>query len=205
MNLTLDLLRIYVPERFKREKLEALIAATANAFGCEVMDTEGLTYRECLRAYALFTRDQVENATRTGKDLHEIQDRLYLNAYQIGTELRQMLGPSSMDDVMKIARVLYGAIGIDFHGTAQGDIVIKQCFFSSIYSGQVCRVISSLDSGVMAGLAGGGELLFSERITEGSDRCAACLIRNGVRHEESDCRRFGRWRGHSCQAVTGLI
>jgi hypothetical protein len=54
-----------------------------------------------------------------------------------------------------------------------GDIVVRRCSFSRRYSAEVCRLMSRLDAGVLAGLAGGGELAFSERLTEGSDRCRA--------------------------------
>ena len=76
---------------------------------------------------------------------------------------------------MALGRLVYAAIRIDFRGTELGDVTVNRCFFSSFYSAQVCQVISSLDAGLLAGLTGGAQLTFSERITEGADRCRACL------------------------------
>ena len=78
-----------------------------------------------------------------------------------------------MKEVMRAGRVLYRAIGIEFRGTEQGRIEIGECVFSKHYSPVTCRVISSLDAGIMAGLSDGKSLSFSQRITEGFDSCKA--------------------------------
>ena len=54
-----------------------------------------------------------------------------------------------------------------------GEITISRCYFSSFYSPEVCRVMSAMDRGLLAGLAGGGELVFIQRITEGQPCCRA--------------------------------
>ena len=65
---------------------------------------------------------------------------------------------STINDVMSASRLLYRILGIDFHGTEQGTIMISKCFFSRTYSSSTCHVISSLDAGMIAGLSGGGAM-----------------------------------------------
>ena len=82
---------------------------------------------------------------------------------------------------MDAARWLYRVLGIAFQGTADGAITIRRCAFSDVYSGPVCRLISALDRGVLAGLAGGGQLTFQTRLTEGAAVCRACFDWEGER------------------------
>jgi hypothetical protein len=175
MNLLVTALRLFVPESLRRRELGDLFAIAAAAFECEMPQLEGLTADEQLHVFALFTRDQVEAAVQGARNFGAIRFRLYQGAYEVGCRLRVMLRLETMDDVMHAARVLYRALDIDFHGTPSGAITIQRCFFSCYYSSQVCQVISALDAGLMAGLAGGGELVFTARITEGSTCCQACF------------------------------
>jgi hypothetical protein len=177
MNLLLAALRVHTPACLRRRKLAELAAVTADAFGCPAPPLDGLTGDARLRRYAAFTRAQVEAAIAGGRDLRAIHDRLYAGAYRIGSDLRRWLRLATMSDVMAAARILYRGLGIDFRGTPAGDVVIARCFFSDIYSSDVCRVIAALDDGFLAGLAGGGQLIFSQRVTEGYDHCRACFTR----------------------------
>ncbi len=78
---------------------------------------------------------------------------------------------------MALGRSLYDILDIDFDGSdsgsGSGEITISRCYFSSFYSPEVCQVMSAMDRGLLAGLAGGGELVFIERITEGQPCCRA--------------------------------
>ena len=177
MSLIVALLDAYTPRSLRQRKLEDLVVATAEAFGCEPPALAGLSYDDCLHAYATFTREQAEAAIRTGQDLAAIDDRLYHAAYLLGRDLRRLLRVKSMDDVMAAARVLLRGIGNKFRGTPDGAVTIRRCYFSDYYSSQVCRVVSALDSGLLAGLAGDGRLVFTRRITDGFDHCAACFSR----------------------------
>jgi len=76
---------------------------------------------------------------------------------------------------MQMSAVIYKMLKIEFHGDSHGDIVIKRCFFSTYYSSNVCHLISALDEGLLAGLSGGGQFSFSQRITEGYSVCRAYL------------------------------
>ena len=42
-------------------------------------------------------------------------------------------------------------------------------------------LVSGLDEGLLAGLAGDGRLVFTERLTEGADRCRARFVAEETR------------------------
>lgn len=178
MNLLLKALQIHTPEYLRRRKLAELAEVTAEAFGCAAPDLDGLTATEYLRCYAEFTRDRVDESITSGRDLQPIHDQLYAGAFRIGSEMRELLRITTMSDVMAAASVLYRGLGINFRGTSDGDVVVASCFFSDFYTSDICRVIAALDDGFMSGLADGGRLIFSQRITEGSDHCRACFKRS---------------------------
>ena len=173
MNLLIRGLELYVPTRLKRQKLKSLFEATASAFDAEVPDLSHLTFDQCLEKYALFSRDLIEKRLQAGGDVSEAGNALYVHAFALGDELRRQLHIENRGDVLSVGRALYRAIGIDFEGSTVGTVVIRSCFFSRFYSERVCRVISALDIGIAAGLSGGGELTFSQRITEGKPCCEA--------------------------------
>lgn len=179
MNLVLSMARLYIPSFVRKRKLAELFASTARAFDCDMPSLEGLSYDECLKKYALFTRDQAEKSIRRGNDTETVKNNLYRNAYRLGEELGKQFRITTIEEAMTMTRILYHAIGIDFHGTVQGEITIRRCFFSGYYTGDICRIISSLDEGIIAGLSGGRQLVFSERITEGGECCKACLVLRG--------------------------
>lgn len=170
------LLDLYAPTFIKRRALEELFSRTAAAFESTVPKARGRSYDERLRQYALFTCAQVEDVSRRGGDMNAIQDRLYERALRMGVALRKLFRVTDLDEATALSRTLYHMIGIDFRGTPDGEVVINRCYFSRFYTAEVCRVISSLDAGILAGLSGGAQLQFYQRLTEGSDRCRACLL-----------------------------
>jgi hypothetical protein len=172
VNLLARLLDLHTPGLVKEWVLEELFAATAAGFGCAAPAADGLPYDERLAAYARFTRDEAERAIREGRDLADIQLRLRREAFALGRRLRDILGVEG-PEALAVARTLYRAIGIDFRGTPAGEVTVRRCFFRDFYTPDVCRLISALDEGVLAGLAGGGRLVFSQRLTEGYDCCRA--------------------------------
>ena len=173
MNLLLPLLQIYTPMCVKKRALKELFNFTAAAFGCQVPPIEGLSPDECLYQYTMFTQGHVEAFIQGGHDLQALQERLYVNAYQLGQMHGQMLRVRTIEEVMAMGRILYRILGIEFQGNAQGAVVISHCYFSRFYSGQVCRIMSAMDQGLFAGLSGGGQLVFTSRITEGQPCCRA--------------------------------
>ncbi len=74
---------------------------------------------------------------------------------------------------MRAARILYGALQVDFEGSPGGAIVVRSCRFSRHYAPATCELIAALDEGLLAGLGGGGTLRFSDRITAGAGCCVA--------------------------------
>jgi hypothetical protein len=76
---------------------------------------------------------------------------------------------------MAAARMVYGLLDIDLRGTRDGRITVRRCAFSDVYSAEICRLISALDAGLLAGLSGGDRLEFTQRITEGAPCCLARL------------------------------
>ena len=176
MNTRLKLAALFLPRRIKEKRLRQLFQLTAQAFQTEIPDIGILSFSECLRAYGLYSSGEAEKVIARG-DQQAVRSRLYGNAFWLGAQLRKALRPRTMREFMKAASILYGAIGIDFRGDAEGHILIRKCFFSEHYSRSVCELMSSVDQGLLAGLSDGGELRFIQRITEGKDFCKAEFIR----------------------------
>ena len=177
----------HMPVSAKRRALLQLFRATAAAFQADMPPLSGLSWEQCLLAYAQFTAQEAAAALREGGDLAELQERLYRHAYSLGRTPGRLLGVHSVDDVMALGRVLYDVLDIDFHGSAcgngsgssWGEITISRCYFSAFYSPATCRLMSAMDRGLLGGLAGGGELVFTERITAGWPCCRACFTPPG--------------------------
>ena len=176
MNLLIKLLPQNLPAFIREEILAALFEATAEAFEQPAPAVDQLSYDECLRAYALFTREQAEKALQSGRDVQAIKTQLYQNAYPLGKKLRRWFGLAqrpgieTIEEVMELGQILYRAIGVDILGDVQGNLTVDRCYFSQFYSAPVCDLISALDDGVFSGLSGGGRLVFSERITDSAER-----------------------------------
>jgi hypothetical protein len=175
MSLALRLLDGHVPAVARRAALRALFATTAAGFGCPVPPLDGLDADALLRRYSLFTRDQAEAALRDGRDLPVLHDRLARGARALGGRLRAGLRLRTTEDAMAAARVVYGLLDLDLLGTRDGEITVRRCPFSDVYSAEVCRLVGALDSGLLAGLSGADCLEFSQRITEGAPCCLARL------------------------------
>jgi hypothetical protein len=175
MNLRLRALQLYIPASLRRDALSQLFRATADGFGCALPSLVGMSHREMLRQYAAFTQEHAARALLDGHHHSAIAGRLWRNAYELGATLRRRLGIKTAEEALAAARLVYRILDIDFRSNQRGDIVIERCSFSSAYSPEVCRIVSSLDAGLLAGLTDGGRLTFSQRITEGATRCLARL------------------------------
>lgn len=173
MNIAVRLLQWYTPIFVKKMALHDLFAATVAAFDCTAPSYKRLAYHDCLRLYALFTQSQVEAMIRDGRDLATVEQRLYENAFQLGKKYARLLPIRSQAEMMVIGRLLYDILDIDFQSNAQGEVVIRRCYFSHFYTGPICRIMSAMDRGLFAGLSQGGQLRFTTRITEGSPCCLA--------------------------------
>ncbi|MCE7980031.1 MAG: hypothetical protein DYG89_02465 [Caldilinea sp. CFX5] len=173
MNMVVRLLQWHTPTFVKKWALHDLFVATAAAFGCTAPALNGRSYRECLRLYAQFTQSQVEAMIRDGRDLAAVKERLYANAFQLGQKYARLLRIRNQAAMRVIGRLLYAILDIDFQSNAQGEVVIRRCYFSRFYTGPICQVMSAMDRGLFAGLSDGGQLRFAARITEGSPCCLA--------------------------------
>jgi hypothetical protein len=176
MNIRLTLAKVFIPAHLKRKKLAELFRRTGWAFQTEIPPLNGLTRKAMLQKYALFTKELAENALRKSQDHDAARARMFQTAYELGHQTGKSLKISTREEFMAAARIIYRILGIDFRGNAGGDIAIQKCFFSRFYSPQVCRFISAVDDGILAGLAGGGTLEFRQRLTEGKDSCRARFI-----------------------------
>ena len=173
MNGRLLLARLHLPAGLRRRKLEELLLLTARAFDAPPPALKGLSLDELLRKFAEFSNEQAARILESPVRLAETERTLFDGASRLGQEIRRTLRVSSPGEVLTAARVLYRSLGIDLRGGPGGEIVIRRCSFSSVYSPGVCRLMSSLDEGILAGLAGGGDLEFVERLTEGGKCCRA--------------------------------
>jgi hypothetical protein len=180
MNLLVLALKAFVPMSIKRQKLLSLFETSARAFGAKMPELDHLSFEECLVRFARFTNHEVECRLRAGDDMPEVRNALYRQAYAMGKEIREQLHIKTRKDALSVERALYRAIGIDFKGKECGAVVIRSCFFSRYYSEETCRIMSSLDGGITAGLSAGGKLSFSQRITEGMPCCKACIDFEGA-------------------------
>jgi hypothetical protein len=171
MSIRLFLAEMYLPVFMRKRELKVLFALTAAAFGRTAPSLTGLSLDECLIEFARFTKTCVDEMGDREEGDDTVQERLFQKALEYGKLWRKRFGVTTPSDVMRAGRILYRAIGIDFRGTDRGFIDISECFFSRFYSPATCRVISSLDAGIMAGLSAGNLLSFTQRITEGCDSC----------------------------------
>jgi hypothetical protein len=176
MKFVLAVLDVYIPKSLKKRVLRDIISSTARAFGAEPPKTQGLSTRHLLEAYALFTRQAAEDVLANIPNPETVRLRLFQNASCLGRTLRQRFHLRSREDVLKMSRIIYRILGISFEARPNGEVIIRSCYFSRFYTGDVCRLISALDEGAAAGLSGDGRLEFSQRITEGHDCCRARLF-----------------------------
>lgn len=181
MNARIALARVGLPGFIKRQKLLALIRAAADAFSVARPDFGKETYARILDRFADLAEDWSRAAAREGRT-GDVAARLFVNSKRIGDEAREAFRPRDTSEVMAAARILYAAIGIDFRGDGEGLIRIARCRFSRRFSPGTCRLMSAMDAGILAGLAGNGGLAFSARLTEGAE---ACLARLTVKEERT--------------------
>jgi hypothetical protein len=175
VGLLVRALGLHTPGCLRAWALGRLAAATAEAFGAPAPPLDGLGPEARLGAYARFTRAEADAWLAAGRDAEGLAGRLYRSAAALGGQCREWLGPRGTGEVLDAARLLYRLLDIDLRGDAGGGVTIARCYFSRYYSAEVCRVMSAMDRGLLAGLSGGGVLTFSARITEGAPCCRAHL------------------------------
>jgi hypothetical protein len=173
VNLRLAIARFGLPNFLKKRKLAELFSLTGRAFDENQPSAKGLSLRQMRRLYAEFSRAAAERALTDPSKAAEAERRLFEGAVDLGRAIRDELHVATPGEVMAAARILYRGLGIDFKGSKAGEIVIRRCSFEPFYRPEICRLMSRLDAGMLAGLAGGGRLEFTERLTDGAGRCRA--------------------------------
>ena len=99
---------------------------------------------------------------------------------QLGQEVRTRLKVgSSVNDLLRAAKVLYKILGIRFEFNKKGDdkgvLCVDRCFLADHYSEDACLVLSAVDEGVVRGLNPQIRMEFKERLTTGRPACIAQL------------------------------
>lgn len=176
MNLLVKAFPRRFPAITRKKILKQLCIATASSFGCTAPKIDHLSSAESLRAYAIFTKEQAEKVRQSGRDITEVKNQLYQNAFPLGARLRKWISVKTVDDVVEIGQSLYQAIGVEMQGNSAGCLTIKRCFYSQFYDAFTCDLISALDDGIYSGLSEGRRLVFSQRLTEGQPCCLARLV-----------------------------
>ena len=193
----LQQLERHTPDRVRSMEIQILMNLAARAFRVPGKKVWHLPADEALRTYAEFT-------VQCMKTKHAAPRVLYLQAYTVGSRVRRLTGLTDRHAIEQLVFYLYSNIRIQMFGnlpaidkTAQnrnkqnnnehkvskqdypayGEVVVTDCYFSRYYTPEQCAVMSSVDSGIIAGLCGGGTLTFTERITEGCSRCRACFFK----------------------------
>jgi hypothetical protein len=165
----------------KKKGLADLFRLTAAAFGQEPPQLRGLSRRDMLDGYARFTRSQVEKALASGAAAG-IRKNLYDRSLRLGREIRGKLPVRSRADAAAALHGMYRILAIDKRVDARGAVTVTRCFFAAHYTPEVCRFMSAMDEGIVAGLCG-GRLAFSRRLTEGADGCRALIAWPGGENE----------------------
>jgi hypothetical protein len=179
LSLTLNLLSFCTPERVKKKEIYQLFKVTADAFNSKMpkFDLKKISSGKILQEYALFTKEKTDEFIKAygidSEKLTGLKNRLYKSSYEMGKEIKKNLKIKNSAEILKVMKLIYKIIKIDFKKYKNGVVIINSCFFSSYYNHDICCVISSLDKGLAAGISGGSNLEFFQRITDGKGCCSA--------------------------------
>lgn len=167
---------------FRRIEIQLLMNLTARAIGKPASRTWTRNNDEALKAYAEFSRDNLQGTVN-----QQILQQMNQEAFKAGRMLRKLMCLGKQDSIERVAIALYQNIGIELEGHLPGQLCFRRCYFSHFYTPQLCQAASALDDGILRGLAGNGRLTFQQRITEG---CQCCLATFKENHDEkSDSNR----------------
>ena len=62
----------------------------------------------------------------------DLEARLFENARRMGKEYRARFHLHTMDDVMRMSRVIYRLLEIDFHGDPGGEVLVRTLFLQRL-------------------------------------------------------------------------
>ena len=152
---------------FQRIQLQILMDLAAQSFGAPRKRIWTKPADEALAAYAAYTVQCMASPVNTAF--------VFLSAKALGEKVRRRSGLTDPEDLQRLVFLLYRNINITMEGQLPGEITVRHCYFSDHYTPEQCQIMSCVDSGIVSGICGGDELIFSQRITEGCAVCRACL------------------------------
>ena len=161
----------YTPAWVVCLEIRVLYNTTSRAFGVPEKKIRLRAPGEVLRDYAAYS---ARCLMRCKAD----PGRIYREAYRTGEQVRRLTGFTEKADLERLVFYLYRNIGILMDGHLPGEVTVSRCYFSQFYTPEQCALMSYMDSGIIAGILGGGKLEFSERITEGCEKCRAFFVDN---------------------------
>jgi hypothetical protein len=164
------------PAAIRKWGLERLFRITASAFGSPVPVNAGLSFDQSLLEYARFTRREAEKLKASGTDTQGVRERLFRGGEGLGRRIRRAFMIRGIEEAVSSMKALYAAIDIHTLPGEPDGITVSRCSFSTTYTADTCGVMSALDDGVFSGLSGGGRLIFTSRITEGSPCCRCGIV-----------------------------
>ena len=176
-NLTLRLMLGGLRLAGGKKGLKDLFRMTAEAFGQQPPDLRAMSRADILQSYACFTRTEAERSLAAGTE-QAVRETLRDRSVRLGRDIRSRLPIRNRADEAAALRAIYRLLAIDLAVDAHGGVTIRRCSLAAHYPPEICRFMSAMDEGIVAGLSG-GRLVFSERLTEGSDRCRGRIDREG--------------------------
>ena len=177
MRLRPFLVRSALPPRVKGRLLDELEQLTAEALGAAPPASAAGSSDARLRRYARATAAQAEALTARDDPAESAAAAAALRAgaLELGAKARRLLRLRSDREALETLSAFYHHIGIEARCVGPADLQVDRCLFAAAFSPATCRLIAALDDGFAAGLAGGGHLIFSSRITQGGPCCRARL------------------------------
>lgn len=175
------------PPALRSLGIQALLYTTAAAFGTKGRKVRHLSPEKALQAYSEYT----VSCMRESRHDRILEKRLYREARLLGRRIRSVTGFTRAEDLERLVFFLYHIIGITMEGHLPGTVIVSSCYFSRVYSPAQCALMSHMDAGLIAGICGDAELVFTERITEGCGRCCARFAGHPLRETDEIERKEG--------------
>lgn len=175
MKWYLSVAQLYMPNFIKKKELAKLFRIVSDVFESEMPDLKGLTYKEYINKFANYSNELAEKALKDEDSLKELKNNLYSQARKLGEDLRIRYNIKNYDEALKAGGIVYYVIGINFSVNKEGQFTITSCYFADFYSCEVCKLMSSMDSGVVEGLTNGGSMVFNQRITDDKPCCKGII------------------------------
>lgn len=156
-----------------RIEVQVLTSLVTSSLSLPARNLVFMPKEKALEEFAMLTAKHLPNGRP------EQRERLYRKSLSLGRWLRRLLSNRSDQSVTELIILLYHNIGILMAGQRPEQVRVTCCFFSRHYPSSTCAIASLMDCGIIEGLCGRGQLIFSERITEGQP-CCICHLKTSV-------------------------